>query len=82
MSACVCVLIAEQRCAERKWKNKIAVTLLIISKKAGKTKKVAIAKPSYDFTNWGQRGHGEGLAEEEEGNERCFMVLSCRQTEP
>lgn len=39
------------------------------------------AKLARHFTNWGQGGHREGLAEEE-GRQRCFMALSCRQSKP
>lgn len=44
-------------------------------------KEVVTATPRCHFTNRGQKGHGVGLAGEE-GKERCFMALSCRQTEP
>lgn len=44
-------------------------------------KEVVTATPCCHFTNRGQKGHRVGLAEEE-GKERCFMALSCRQTEP
>lgn len=84
--ACVCVRLCINSGAEvcrKKMEKQNCRSIVDNDKQKGRKnkKKVAIAKPSYDFTNWGQRGHREGLAEEE-GNERCFMALSCRQTEP
>lgn len=52
-----------------------------VEENKSETEKEVTAKLARHFTNQGQGGHREGLGEEE-GRERCFMALSCRQSEP